>query len=165
MDWWIILAVFLYFACAILIVAEIFVPSGGLISICAMACLVGGLMIFFRSETVPGWLGIIVAVVEIPIVLVISWKIFPRTGFGKAVLLEPPDRSQGDAIADNENLNAMMGKIGQVITPLRPVGTVEFEGKRLECVAESGYVDKGINVEVIKVESTQLTVRLKNNDQ
>lgn len=159
------MAVFLYFACAILIVSEIFVPSGGLISICAMACLVGGLMIFFKSEMVQGWVGIIVAVVEIPIVLVIAWKLFPRTGFGKAVLLEPPTRPQGDAIPDTEDLNEMLGKIGKVITPLRPVGMVEFGGRRLECVAESGYVDNGNNVEVIKVESTQLTVRLKDNDQ
>ena len=63
MVWWIGFAVFLYFACAILIVAEIFVPSGGLISICALGCLVGGLMIFFRLEEVPRWVGIVTALV------------------------------------------------------------------------------------------------------
>ena len=121
-------------------------------------------MIFFKLEEVPRWVGIVTALVEIPVVLVISWKIFPRTGFGKAVLLEPPTRPQGDAIADTKSLTEMIGKIGKVITPLRPVGMVDFNGKRIECVAEGGFVDNGSDVEVIKVESTQLTVRLKDNN-
>jgi len=41
MDSMIILAVFLYFICAVLLITEVFVPSGGLISILALACLIG----------------------------------------------------------------------------------------------------------------------------
>jgi len=39
------------------------------------------------------------------------------------------------------------------------VGMCDFSGQRVECVAESGYVDKDIRVRVIGVESTQVTVR------
>lgn len=46
MGWWLAFAIFLYLACAALITAEVFVPSGGVISICAMACLIGGGNIF-----------------------------------------------------------------------------------------------------------------------
>ena len=35
----------------------------------------------------------------------------------------------------------------------------DFSGQRVECVAESGYVDKGESVKVINVQSTQVTVR------
>jgi membrane-bound ClpP family serine protease len=35
----------------------------------------------------------------------------------------------------------------------------DFAGHRVECVAESGYVEKDKKVKVINVESTQLTVR------
>jgi membrane-bound ClpP family serine protease len=160
MDWWLLLALFLYFACAFLIIVEIFVPSGGLISIISLACLVGGLWIFFNSKTVPGWWGIVAAFIEIPIVLYITYKIFPHTRFAKSVLLAPPKRKEGDGVPDTDRLKEMAGKTGEVITPLRPVGMVSFDGKRLECVAESGYVDKGKKVKVIKVESTQLTVRV-----
>ena len=119
MDWWLVLAVFLYFACGVLIVTEIFVPSGGLISICALACLIGGLMIFFQSEAVPGWVGIVVALIEIPLVLFVSYKIFPKTKFGKIVTLSPPDRQTGDAVPDTEELKKLLGTEGLVITPLR----------------------------------------------
>jgi membrane-bound ClpP family serine protease len=160
MVWWIGLALFLYFACGVLIVTEIFVPSGGLISITALACLVAGLMIFFKLNQIPRWLDIVIPLVEIPVVLYGAYKIFPKTRFGKSVTLAPPQKQPGEGVPDTENLKALLGAVGKVITPLRPVGTADFNGRRLECVAEGGYVDRGMKVRVIKVESTQLTVRL-----
>jgi len=160
MDWWLIFAVFLYFACAALIVAEVFVPSGGLISIFALACLIGGVVIFFRQSVTAGWAGVVIAVIMIPSVLVFAYRIFPKTKFGKSVTLTPPERQPGDAIADTSELRELLGAVGLVITPLRPVGICDFSGQRVECVAESGYVDKGRKVKVIRVQSTQVTVRV-----
>jgi membrane-bound ClpP family serine protease len=160
MAWWMIFAVFLYFACAALIVAEVFVPSGGLISICALACLIGGIAIFFHHSIIAGWIGVGIAAIMIPSVLVVAYRIFPKTRFGKSVTLTPPERQQGDAIPDTDKLKDMLGAEGVVLTPLRPVGMCDFSGQRFECVAESGYVDKGNKIKVINVESTQLTVRI-----
>ena len=160
MGWWLAFAVFLYFACAALIVAEVFVPSGGLISIVALACAIGGVVIFFNQSTTAGWIGIGIAAIMIPSVLVVSYKMFPKTRFGKSVTLTPPEREQGDAIPDTQELKELLGAVGVVLTPLRPVGMCDFSGQRVECVAESGYVDKGNKIKVIDVESTQLTVRI-----
>jgi len=160
MDWWLVFAVFLYFISAVLIIAEVFVPSGGLISICSLACLLGGLMIFFKHSSTAGWVGIIVALVMIPVVLVMAYKIFPKTRFGKSVTLTPPERQKGDAIPDTPELQELLGSTGEVLTPLRPVGMCDISGQRIECVAEGGYVDTGSKVEVIHVEGTQLTVRV-----
>lgn len=160
MGWWLVFAVFLYLACAALIVAEVFVPSGGLISICALACLIGGIAIFFHHSNTVGLVGMGVAVVMIPSVLIIAYKIFPKTRFGKSVTLAPPERQQGDAVPDTVELKNMLGAVGLVITPLRPVGMCDFSGRRIECVAESSYVNKGKKVKVIRVQSTQLTVRV-----
>ena len=71
----------------------------------------------------------------------------------------PPKRQQGDAIPDTSELKELLGEVGVVLTPLRPVGMCDFAGQRVECVAEGGYIDKGKKVKVIDVESTQLTVR------
>lgn len=160
MDWSLVFAVFLYFACAALIIVEVFVPSGGLISICALGCLIGGLMIFFHHSSTTGWIGIVIAIVMIPSVVIVAYKIFPKTRFGKSVTLTPPKREAGDAIPDTAELEDMLGAVGVVLTPLRPVGMCDFSGQRLECVAERGYVDKGKKVKVIRVQSTQLTVRV-----
>jgi membrane-bound serine protease (ClpP class) len=163
MFWWIILAIFLFLLCAVLLVAEVFVPSFGLITLCALASLIGGIIIFFRLSPAAGWTGIIVAVVMIPSALVFAYKIFPKTNFGKTVLLDMPKIQKGEGVPDSQELMKRVGQKAVTTTPLRPVGMCDFSGTRLECVAESGYVNKGKTVEVIKVEGTQLTVREVEN--
>lgn len=160
MDWWLVFAVFLYLACAGLLIAEVFVPSGGLITLCSIGCLAGGVVIFFQHSAMVGWIGIVIAAVMIPSVLVIAYKSFPRTSFGKSVTLTPSEREHGDAVPDTSELKELLGETGTVITPLRPVGMCDFAGRRIECVAESGFVEKDKKVKVIRVQSTQLTVRV-----
>jgi len=159
MGWWLVFAIFLFLICAVLIIAEVFVPSGGLLSILALAFLGGGIAMFFRHSILAGWIGVGIAVVMIPAVLIFAYRLFPKTRFGKSVTLMPPERPQGDAVPDTAALKKLLGAVGVVLTPLRPVGMCDFEGRKFECVAESGFVDKGKKVKVIDVESTQLTVR------
>jgi membrane-bound serine protease (ClpP class) len=157
---WLIFAVFLFAACAIILVLEIFVPSFGLLSLVAIGALAGGVAIFFNSSTAVGWLGVGIAVVVIPIVWVVTYRMFPNTRFGKSVILGKVERDKGDAVPDTNELKSLMGEVGVVLSPLRPVGMCDFEGHRVECVAETGYIEKDSKVQVINVEATQLTVRL-----
>lgn len=160
---WFILGLCLIILAAVLLVVEIFVPSFGLLSICAIASLAGGIWLFFKESTAAGWIGVGIAVVVVPIVWIITYRLFPKTSFGRSVTLEGPERDRGDAIPDTKDLAKILGETGIVITPLRPVGMCEFDGERLECVAERGYVDKEEKIVVIHVEGTQLTVRLKED--
>jgi membrane-bound serine protease (ClpP class) len=160
MGWWLVLAVILFLACAALLIAEVFIPSGGILSIFSMGCLMGGLVIFFKHNTTMGIVGITVALVMIPAVLITAYRVLPDSKFGKKVFLAPPKREKGDAIPDTDKLNDRLGDVGSVITPLRPVGMVDFDGSRIECVSESGFIENSNNVKVIKVEGTQLTVRV-----
>lgn len=160
MDWWLLFAVFLYAACAVLLVAEVFIPSFGLLSVCSIACLLGGLKIFFHHSPAAGWAGVVVALMMIPSMLMAAYKVLPKTRFGKRVILSPPVRERGDAIADTPQLQQMIGREGRVLTTMRPVGMCDFEGRKVECVAESGYLKKDNRVKVIRVEGTQVTVRV-----
>lgn len=160
MGWWLAFGAFLYVLFVLLLVAEVFVPSGGLLTVCALACLTAGTIIFFKQSTAAGIAAIILGAIMIPAVLSYAYKAFPHTRFGKSVTLAPPERQQGDAVPDTSELRQLLGAVGVVLTPLRPVGTCDFAGRRVECVAESGYVEKNKKVEVINVESTQLTVRV-----
>ena len=125
-----------------------------------MACVAGGVAIFFKHSIVAGWIGVVVAVVMVPTLLIVAYKLLPKTRFGRQVVLAPPVRERGDAISDTEELGKLLGRAGQVRTPLRPVGMCEFDGRRVECVAESGYVPKDKKIKVIRVEGTQVTVRV-----
>jgi membrane-bound serine protease (ClpP class) len=159
-DWWLLFAIFLYVVCAGLIVAEVFIPSAGLLTVCSLGCLIGGIVIFFRHSAAAGWIGVMVAIVMVPSLLAMAYKILPRTRFGKRVILTPPLRERGEAISDTSELAEMVGQVGRVLTTMRPVGMCDFGGRRVECVAETGYLQKEKKVKVIRVEGTQVTVRV-----
>lgn len=160
MDWWLLFAVFLYAICAALIAAEVFIPSGGLLGLGAVVSLLAGVVIFFRHSALAGWIGVFVALIMVPSLLVGAYKILPRTRFGKQVILAPPVRQRGDAISDASELSTLLGRVGRVLTTMRPVGMCDFDGRRVECVAESGYVPRDKMVKVIHVDGTQVTVRV-----
>ena len=138
---WLVLGIILIMIGAFLLVLEVFIPSFGLLTCCAVTSIVAGIWLFFKMSPEMGWVGVGIAAVLVPIVWVITYKLFPKTSFGKSVTLEGPEREKGDAIPDTNQLIEMTGKVGKVISPLRPVGMCDFDGKRLECVAETGYIE------------------------
>ena len=89
---WILFAVLLLIFCAILLVFEIFIPSLGLLTATALLCLAGGIYIFFQIGTTVGWIGVWTAVVLIPIVWVLVYKLLPRTRIGKVLELKKSNR-------------------------------------------------------------------------
>jgi membrane-bound ClpP family serine protease len=92
MSWWFALAVFLYFISAGLIFAEKFVQSGGLISVCALGCLIGGIAIFFNQSVGMGWIGVGVAFIEMAVVIIIACLQFPTFTCNSKCLFEWPVR-------------------------------------------------------------------------
>jgi len=154
MFWWLLFAVFLFVACAALIVAEVFVPSGGILSICALACAVGGVVIFFQHSMAAGCIGVVVAIVDVPVLLFVVYKLLPETRLGRRVMPVPPVHERTDEFDD------LLGQTGRVVTPLRPVGMCELDGRRIECIAESAFVPKDKEIKVVRVEGTQVTVRV-----
>ncbi len=75
MVWWYGFGVVLYLAAAGLLTAEIFKPSKGIKGIAALVFVIGGVAVFFRQSIVAGWIGIGIATVMIPVVVIIAWKI------------------------------------------------------------------------------------------
>jgi membrane-bound serine protease (ClpP class) len=156
---WFVLAVFLFAACAILLVLEVFVPSFGLLTVSSLACLGAGIAIFFEYGAVAGWIGVVVAALLIPLIWIVTYRIFPRTSIGRKMILGKPDAGRGDAIPDCRDLEGMLSKVGVVRTPLRPVGICDFDGRRIECVSERGLIGVNQKVKVIRVQGTTVTVR------
>ena len=53
----------------------------------------------------------------------------------------------------------LIGKQGITTTILRPSGKVEIDGDIYDATAETGYIDKGEKIEVVRFETAQLFVR------
>jgi membrane-bound serine protease (ClpP class) len=81
-----------------------------------------------------------------------------HTMFGDLALLSTQQSSKGFISADTHYAD-MQGKTGIAFTILRPAGKVEIEGEIFDAVAESGYIEKGVDVLVTNYENSQLIVR------
>ncbi|OHB56690.1 MAG: hypothetical protein A2Y07_03490 [Planctomycetes bacterium GWF2_50_10] len=156
---WILFATGLFLICAVLLVAEVFIPSFGMLGLMAFSCLVTGIYLFFQHSAAAGWVGVVIAMVMVPGVLITTYVLMPKTKMGKTLILQTPKSEPGGGVPDVDVISGLVGKEGEVVTMLRPVGTVAFGDLRVECMAESGYVDRGEKVKVLGIDGTQITVR------
>lgn len=81
--------------------------------------------------------------------------LLPRTFIGRRLILN-------SAVGKPANPNteeSLVGKTGVALTHLRPSGTVSIDGRRLDVVAETGYVAAHEPVRVVGVEGMRVIVR------
>jgi membrane-bound serine protease (ClpP class) len=149
-----------------LLIAEVFVPSGGILFILSIiAMIVGVTMVFFAPESQGGGLmgGIITLAclfVVIPLLVAGGMYVWPKTKMGKHFVLQAPDEeAPAAAVPEQEDLSHLKGQVGKAIAPLRPSGTVLIQGRRIDSKTEGMFVDAGQVVKVIEVRAGQVIVR------
>ena len=143
----------------ILLIAEVFVPSGGVIGLLALSCLLLSLWQAFSSSTVLGLKFLLADFVLMPMVFGLALYLWPKTPLAKRAFLEPPTSDEFEASHPVHRLDHLVGEIGKTLTPLRPSGLVDFDGRRLDGLSEEGLIGSGVLVQVVRVKSGQLVVR------
>jgi len=94
--------------------------------------------------------------------LYLSKKLFSaRSGPFKSLSLKTVQDVNEGYVSIETSMRDLKGKQGVAKTNLRPSGKVVVENETYDAVAENGYIEKGAEVVVIKVEATQLYVELK----
>ncbi len=148
---------------AILLVVEFFVPSGGVLGLTAAATAVAGVVCLFFVSPMWGGIGTLIVLVSGPSALYLGLKFWPHTPMGRRIIGAPTEAEQeATARAEHEEkarLAALLGREGLVLTDLRPVGTVEVDGRRYDALSEVGLVRSGARVKVVGFDVVQLKVR------
>lgn len=155
-----VLIISLFVLTGVLIVLELFIPSQGILSIAAGASLIFGIVKCFLVNPWLGFIVTIVTVISLPIFIIAMVRIWPETWIGKRVAIRKAQRAvPGASIPDAGKLDRLLGQNGQAITDLRPVGAVMFGDERVDCVAQTGQIDKGSEITVVRVEGVRVVVR------
>jgi len=147
-----------------------------------VVCLALGLAVLFAifvflPEGWPGWLlGLVVAFgCLFAGALLASWRspaqglAFVLASLALAPLtsslagrlrrwLDPPPARDEFTLRD-ESLHRLIGRRGRAMTPLRPAGSVDFDGRRLDGISEGQYIDGGTLVSAVRVRGRFLVVR------
>jgi membrane-bound serine protease (ClpP class) len=140
-----------------LVVAEVFFPSLGALAILAVLSLIGGVALGFRESMEAGWTFLGVAVVGGLSSALIAFQIFPRTPWGRRMIVTGPTFA-GDTAATDPRTRDLVGKGGRSVSPLRPAGIAEIEGRRVDCVADGELIDAGTAVTVVRVDGNRVVV-------
>lgn len=143
----------------LLLVAEAFIPSGGLIGVLALSCVGLSLWKAFTHSTALG-VGFLAAdLMLLPTAMIAVLYLWERTPMAKRVFLAPPSPEDIEVSHSSQRLDHLVGELGRALTPLRPSGVVDFDGRRLDGLSEDGLIPSGALVRAVRVRGGQLVVR------
>jgi len=157
----VILAAMVLLAVALgFVAAELFVPSHGVLTVCAAISAAAGIVLAFMASPALGMIFALLIAIATPAVIYMAVKIYPTTPVGKRVLLENPTGAAADAFAaESAKLAELVGQRGVAVTTLRPAGSIEIGGRRIDALAESEVIDTGATVEVLRVSGLKVFVK------
>lgn len=177
-DWSYAIAAGLFLAAVTLMLLEIFIPSGGILGGLALLSLISGVVMCFQINTTLGLVSAILALIGLPVVVGLGIKLAPETPVFRMLSLKAKqtpvvgamasagiDKLRGESgeVTDTAATasSSLVGKTGEALSSLRPVGTCLIDGKREECLASSGVIERGTPVEVISEDGMEIKVRAR----
>lgn len=151
-----LMPVVLQLAGVVVIIAEIFLPSGGLLSVVALGLFGYSLFIVFHDiSTVAGTYFVLADLFIIPILVLVGVKVLARS---PATLRETLSREKG-VVSQAPELEDFMDCEGKSVTALHPGGMAMINDKRLDVVSRGEYIEKDKDIVVIEVTGNQIIVR------
>jgi membrane-bound ClpP family serine protease len=143
----------------LLLLVEAFIPSGGLIGLCSIICVLLSLWYAFAQSTSLGAMFMVVDLVAVPLTAFLTFTLWTRSPLGRRLMLKPPSSDEIQVSHTDLHLEHLVGQDGRALTPLRPSGYIEIDDRRIGSLAEEGFLPSGSAVRVIAVRSGQLIVR------
>ncbi len=147
----------------VLFFIELFLPTGGFLGVIAGVIGIAGIVCLFRYDMRWGLSGLLLMLVLVPAFGAFAFKIWPNTPLGRRIIGAPTEEQQEAArqaeAAERDKLAALIGKEGVVLTSLRPVGVIDIEGRRIDALSETMFIQAGARVRVVSAEGTQIKVR------
>lgn len=58
-----------------------------------------------------------------------------------------------------EPKDPLLGKTGISLSPLRPSGIAKIDGRRLDVVAETSFIESGVKIQVVETDGSRIVVR------
>jgi membrane-bound ClpP family serine protease len=143
-----------------LVFLEIFVPSGGALSVFAAVTIVAAVVVAFQESFLVGTFTLLAATVIVPVVIGVAIKWWPHTPLGRLMLIKRPE-SEDEVLPDTEpyHRQELIGKTGVAVSDLLPSGDVRIEGRVYDAVSGGGAIDGGQAVRVVAVDTQRLVVR------
>jgi len=137
------------------VIAEVVLPSGGLLTIAALGLFGYSLYVAFAQiSTSVGFMFTALDIVTVPVLIVIGLKILAQS----PVTLRASLSSRQGVASQDDSMRSYIGAEGTAVSDLHPAGAAEIKGERLDVVTRGEYVEKGTKVVVVEVGGNRVVV-------
>ncbi len=133
------------------ITIELFIP-GAIVGICGAGCVIAS--IIFAYLYVSNFLGHLllgIGICFIPVFFILWYKLITKTFAVKA--------SEKGFSSANNKLDDLLSAEGVAITTLRPSGTANIKGKKVDVVSEGEMILKNTKIKVTDVKGNRIVVK------
>lgn len=138
----------------LMLLAEVFVP-GMILGLLGMACLATGIVWTYAAYgPIVGTVVLIVTALLGGIGFIVYLNTLPKTFLGRQLINRADVKGQAP-----EEREPLLGKQGVALTILRPSGVAKIDGKRVDVIAEGGFIEAGATITVVEVDGTRVVVR------
>jgi membrane-bound serine protease (ClpP class) len=137
------------------IVAEIFIPSLGLLTFIALGLFSYSLYLVFTtiSSTV-GMVFVGLDIILIPTLVVLGMKALARSPLSLKQELSKKD----GVVSQRQELESLLNMTGTSVTDLRPAGMAEINSQRVDVVTDGEYIDADTPIIVTHVTGNRIVV-------
>jgi len=154
-----VLIAVLLLAAMVLILVEICTPFFGLLGVLAVALVCFAIYLAYQMAPLLGLVLGVVSLIGLPVFTIISVKALPSTSLGRKLHLHREKAAPGEGTPEAEKLTRLVGRKTKAETLLRPSGMVRVDGDRIVAQAESGMIEKGTQVEIVRAAGNHVVVR------
>ncbi len=138
----------------LMIAAEVFVP-GMILGLLGGLCLVAGIAWSYAEYGLITGTLVLAGTGILGTLAFLGWmSAFPKTFVGHQVI----NRNAVPGLPNTER-EELLGETGEALTPLRPAGVARLKGRRVDVLAEAGFIAPGTTIHVVHVEGNRVVVR------
>jgi membrane-bound serine protease (ClpP class) len=145
-----------------IVVLEVFIPSGGILSFFSAIAIIASVVMAFRRDVTTGMSFVVLTLVAVPSSLALALKYWPYTPMGKAFLGEL--KSTQD-LKPADPRRELVGKLGVAKSKMLPSGSVQIDGKYIDAISQGAAIELGQAVVVVEVRANRVVVRPADQDE
>jgi membrane-bound serine protease (ClpP class) len=152
------IALILFALGVVMLIAEVLLPTGGILVVASLLFFALGVGIILAQGTTTEAVAAIAALaVGLPAAGYAAVAAYRRMSIGAE--LDGTAAGGPLAVPGAADLEALKNRTGKTVSPMRPSGTVEFDGRRVDAMTEGVMLDAGVWVRCVAVRGTNVIVR------
>ncbi|MBA4064935.1 MAG: hypothetical protein C0501_14715 [Isosphaera sp.] len=152
------IALILFTLGVVCLLAEVLLPTGGVLVVGSLLFFALGVgIILAQGTTTEAVVATAALAVGLPAAGYVAVAAYRRMSIGGE--LDVGEAGGVIPVSGQAELDALKNRTGRTVSPMRPSGSVEFDGRRIDAMTEGVMLDAGVWVRCVAVKGTVVIVR------